>query len=70
MFMVTCLSAKENFTSRLTSEPAMQWRRQELAGIASVSAQSRLLLSHRLTHSLALRPPLLATSNHRAVNDT
>jgi len=50
------LSAKESFTSRLTSEPAIQWRRHELAGISNVSAQSELLLSHCLTHSLALWP--------------
>lgn len=53
MFMAACLSAKESFTSRMTSEPAIQQRRHELAGVANVSAQSRLLLSHRLTHSLA-----------------
>lgn len=70
MFIAACLSAKESFTSTLTSEPAIQWRRHELAGIANVSAQSELLLSHRLTHSLALWPLLLATSNHRALNDT
>lgn len=40
LFIAACLSAKESFTSRLTSEPAIQWRRQELAGIANVSAQS------------------------------
>lgn len=40
MVVAACLSAKENFTSRLTSEPAIQWRRQDLAGNANVSAQS------------------------------
>lgn len=40
MFMAACLSAKDSFTSTLTSEPAIQSRRHELAGIAKVSAQS------------------------------
>lgn len=40
VFTASCLSAKESFTSRLTSEPAIQRRRHELAGIANVSAQS------------------------------
>lgn len=40
MFIAACLTAKESFTSTLTSEPAIQWRRHELAGIADVSAQS------------------------------
>lgn len=40
LFIAAYLSAKESFTSTLTSEPAMQWRRHELAGTANVSAQS------------------------------
>lgn len=42
-FKAVLMAAKENFTSRLTSELAPQQMRQTLADIANVHAQSRLL---------------------------
>ncbi|KAM7396735.1 hypothetical protein PAMP_019752 [Pampus punctatissimus] len=63
--------AKDSFTSRLTSEPAIQWRRHELAGIANHEHPvgrwgPRLAVRSSASGSWGIRPMLQTARSSRS----